>query len=438
MPKKTFLNTRPYRGTRDFLPEEMSVRSQVFDTLYQVLELYGYLRYDGPTLEPLEIYEAKSSEEIVRDQLFRLVDRGGRELAIRPEMTPSVARIIAGNLKSLRLPIRWYTHVNCHRYERPQRGRVREHWQINADIFGTDSTLAEAEMFQLIDAMFAALGVSPSLYDVRVSDRNLLEDALERYVGMPRQQMRAVVQILDRWEKQSEGERQQRLAELGFPDQAVLRLTSLTTMTLPEIAEIVDPDILAASNIAQLSLAGLLPPSARFDPSIVRAFDYYTSTVFEVFDVNPVNSRSLFGGGRYDNLVSLFSDQKVPAIGFGMGDVTLFDFLTTHGLLPEPRVQPEVFVIPVEDSTLRKAWELAERLRAQNVRVVAPLEKQSLGKNLREASKAGASIAVIVGEREAELGEIIVRDLLASEQRQIAETDLVVTVDEMLSRSESA
>jgi histidyl-tRNA synthetase len=146
----------------------------------------------------------------------------------------------------------------------------------------------------------------------------------------------------------------------------------------------------------------------------------------------------LFGGGRYDNLVSLFSDQKVPAIGFGMGDVTLFDFLTTHGLLPEPRVQPEVFVIPVEDSTLRKAWELAERLRAQNVRVVAPLEKQSLGKNLREASKAGASIAVIVGEREAELGEIIVRDLLASEQRQIAETDLVVTVDEMLSRSESA
>jgi histidyl-tRNA synthetase len=438
MPKKTFLNTRPYRGTRDFLPEEMSVRSQVFDTLYQVLELYGYLRYDGPTLEPLEIYEAKSSEEIVRDQLFRLIDRGGRELAIRPEMTPSIARIIAGNLKSLRLPIRWYTHVNCHRYERPQRGRVREHWQINADIFGTDSTLAEAEIFQLIDAMFAALGVSPSLYDVRVSDRNLLENALERYVGMPRQQMRAVVQILDRWEKHSEDDRQQRLAELGFSDQAVLSLTLLTSMTLPEIAEIVDSDILAASNIAQLSLAGLLPPSARFDPSIVRAFDYYTSTVFEVFDVNPVNSRSLFGGGRYDNLVSLFSDQKVPAIGFGMGDVTLFDFLTTHGLLPEPRVQPEVFVIPVEDSTLRKAWELAERLRAQNVRVVAPLEKQSLGKNLREASKAGASIAVIVGEREAELGEIIVRDLLASEQRQIAETDLVVTVDEMLSRSESA
>jgi histidyl-tRNA synthetase len=336
-------------------------------------------------------------------------------------------------LKSLRLPIRWYTHVNCHRYERPQRGRVREHWQINADIFGTDSTLAEAEIFQLIDAMCAALGVSPSLYDVRVSDRNLLENALERYVGMPRQQMRAVVQILDRWEKHSEDDRQQRLAELGFSDQAVLSLTLLTSMTLPEIAEIVDSDILAASNIAQLSLAGLLPPSARFDPSIVRAFDYYTSTVFEVFDVNPVNSRSLFGGGRYDNLVSLFSDQKVPAIGFGMGDVTLFDFL-----LPEPRVQPEVFVIPVEDSTLRKAWELAERLRAQNVRVVAPLEKQSLGKNLREASKAGASIAVIVGEREAELGEIIVRDLLASEQRQIAETDLVVTVDEMLSRSESA
>jgi histidyl-tRNA synthetase len=173
-----FLPTAPYRGTRDFLPPEMSVRQQVFHRLYEVAESYGYLRYDGPILEPAEICEAKSGQEISELQLYTLTDRGGRRLALRPEMTPSVARMIAGNAGALQFPVRWYCNANCHRYERPQRGRVREHWQINVDIFGSDSPNADIEIFSVVHDMMAAVGATRDMYVLRASDRVLLEGIL--------------------------------------------------------------------------------------------------------------------------------------------------------------------------------------------------------------------------------------------------------------------
>lgn len=427
-----FLPTAPYRGTRDFLPDEMSVRQQVFHRLYGVIEGYGYQRYDGPILEPAEIYEAKSSQEIVDQQLYTLTDRGGRRLALRPEMTPSVARMIAGNAGTLQFPARWYTNVNCHRYERPQRGRVREHWQINVDVFGSESAACEIEFFELIHDMMAAVGATRDMWVLRVNDRVLLQSLLTDVIGVPEARTRDVASLIDRWEKYS---REQLLAdgwECGLTEEQFERLER----ALKSGEELIDE--LPAEARERSRLVEVLRSNARdlvrFDPLIVRGFDYYTSTVFEVFDRNPVNSRSLFGGGRYDDLVGLFSNQRIPGFGFGMGDVTLMDFLRTYGLLPQPRTQTDVVVIPLADNLFDAARDVARRIRHAGHRVTTPLELRKLGKKLTRADKAGARVAVIVGSEEWARGTVGVRDLASRDQHDVAVDAAADAVREILGR----
>lgn len=412
-----FLPTAPYRGTRDFLPEEMSVRQQVFHRLYEVIERYGYERYDGPILEPAEIYEAKSSQEIVNQQLYTLTDRGGRRLALRPEMTPSVARIVAGNAGSLQFPVRWYSHPNCHRYERPQRGRIREHWQINVDVFGSDSANCEIEFFELIHDMMSAVGATKDMWILRVNDRVLTQSLLTDVIGVPDDRTRDVASLIDRWEKYP---REQLLAdgvECGLTEGQFERLEQ----ALKSGEELIDE--LPAEARESSHLVRVLRSSARellsYDPLIVRGFDYYTSTVFEVFDRNPVNSRSLFGGGRYSDLVGMFANQRIPGFGFGMGDVTLFDFLQTYELLPEPRPQAEAVVIALDEELSDASREVARRIRDAGTRVTTPLEPRKLGKELTRAGKAGTRVAVIVGSEEWARGFVGVRDLATREQREV-------------------
>ncbi|PZS16645.1 MAG: histidine--tRNA ligase [Pseudonocardiales bacterium] len=411
-----YLPTAPYRGTRDFLPAEMSVRTQVFQRLYEVIERYGYLRYDGPILEPVEIYEAKSSQEIVEQQLYTLTDRGQRRLALRPEMTPSVARIIAGNAGKLPFPVRWYSHPNCHRYERPQRGRVREHWQINVDVFGSDSPSCEIEIFELIHDMMAGLTASPDMWVLRVSDRALLNAILTTMVEVPADQVREVSALIDRWEKYPQDTLAQQAAELGLTEKQFHRLGEILSAGDALL------DDLPGEAREQSLLMRVLDSSARdlikFDPLIVRGFDYYTSTVFEVFDTSLENRRSLFGGGRYANLVGLFCAGQVPGIGFGMGDVTLMDFLGTHGLLPAPRSEVDVAVIPVDETLAQAARQVARRLRQAGLRTSTPLEIRKLGKELARANKSGARVAVIVGRDEWAAGAVTIRNMVTGDQQQ--------------------
>lgn len=412
-----YLPTAPYRGTRDFLPAEMSVRTQVFQRLYDVIERYGYLRYDGPILEPVEIYEAKSSQEIVQQQLYTLTDRGDRRLALRPEMTPSVARIIAGNAGKLQFPVRWYSHPNCHRYERPQRGRVREHWQINVDVFGSDSPACEIEIFELIHDMMAALKASPDMWVLRVSDRVLLNAILTTMVEVAPEQIREVSALIDRWEKYPQDRLAQEAAELGVTDKQFHRLGEI----LGAGDDLLDE--LPSEAREQSVLMRVLDSGARdlvtFDPMIVRGFDYYTSTVFEVFDTSPDNRRSLFGGGRYANLVGLFCAAQIPGIGFGMGDVTLMDFLGTHGLLPAPRSEVDVAVIPVDETLAEAARQVARELRQAGLRTSTPLEIRRLGKELGRADKAGAGVAVIIGPDEWAAGTVTIRNMVTGDQQQV-------------------
>ncbi|HJQ45895.1 MAG TPA: histidine--tRNA ligase [Amycolatopsis sp.] len=421
-----YLPTAPYRGTRDFLPPEMSVRTQVFDHLYDVLERYGYQRYDGPILESAEIYEKKSGQEIADQQLYTLTDRGGRRLALRPEMTPSVARMIAGNAGSLQFPVRWYSHPNCHRYERPQRGRVREHWQINADVFGSDSASCEIEMFELIHDLLRGVGAADDMFVVRANDRNLLSSALTDIVGVSGEQLPPVFSLVDRWEKYDRDKLAEQAEEIGLADKQFEKLGDVLgsgTALLDELPETVK----AASNLVEVlssEAAGLV----RFDPMIVRGLAYYTSTVFEVFDTSPENSRALFGGGRYSDLAGMFTAQQIPGIGFGMGDVTLMDFLGTHDLTPKPRSEVDVVVVPVAEELAGAARTVATALRGAGLRTSTPLELRKLGKELSRADKAGARAVVIVGQEDWDAGNVTVRSLATREQQTVPLAEAAATV----------
>lgn len=409
----------------------MSVRVQVFGHLYDVLERYGYLRYDGPILEQAEVYERKSGQEIADQQLYTLTTRGGERLALRPEMTPSVARMIAGHAKSLSFPVRWYSHPNCHRYERPQRGRVREHWQINADIFGSESANCEIEMFELIHDLMGAVGATPDMFAVRVNDRNLLSSALTDVVGISPDHLPQVFALVDRWEKTSAEEHAASAAEIGLSDKQYEKLAEALGAG-PALLDELPEAVKAESNLVKV-LSSSAASLVRYEPLIVRGLAYYTSTVFEVFDTSPQNRRALFGGGRYSNLASMFTKEQISGIGFGMGDVTLMDFLDTHGLTPQPRSEVDVTVIPVTEELADPARDVATALRKAGLRTSTPLELRKLGKELTRADKAGAIAVVIVGEEDWAAGRVTVRSLATREQQQVVVADVPAAVRAMVS-----
>jgi len=420
----------PYRGTRDFLPDEMAVRQAVFSEFYRVVEIYGFERYDGPLLEPVEIYEAKSGREIADQQLYSLTDRSGRRLALRPEMTPSVARMVARFSGQLDFPLRWYSHVNCHRYERPQRGRVREHWQINCDIFGSASEVCESEIFDLIHALMAGVGATRDDYLLRVNCRIIAESAMRHIVGISEQAMPEVFGIIDRWEKSDEDARIADLIGAGLDQRQIERLGTVLTGDRNVMDELPDED-LRDSNVAKLlkcSESNLF----RFDPLIIRAFEYYTSTVFEVFDTDSDNRRSLFGGGRYANLAGLFTKKDIPGIGFGMGDVTMLDFLDTHDLLPTPQLGSDVVVVPVSLEMNDAARSVARSLRAVGMKAVLPLLERSLSTEMKRAVRNKNRVVVIVGEAEWRRGAVTVRDLGSRAQSEVAIDRVVTQVQEIL------
>lgn len=419
------LSTQPTKGTRDFLPEEMSVRQQIFGKLFTTAELFGFRRYDGPILESAEIYEAKSGEEIVNQQMYSLIDKGGRALALRPEMTPSVARMIAGNQEKITLPARWYSHVNCHRYERPQRGRVREHWQLNVDIFGTESLSAELEIFELIEALMASIGAAPDMYVLRVNDRMLVDAALGRFVALGEAQKGPASKLIDRWEKITDEQRSEVMAEIGLSSVQAGKLRALVEMDIDAYCDAAGREIAAQSAVARIIREDMSPVRLKFDPVIVRGFDYYTSTVFEVFDLSPDNRRSLFGGGRYDDLASLFTSRRIPGIGFGMGDVTTWNFLENRGLLPKPDLAPDIFVFGTDAEDRSLVHRIARSLRAQGRRTEPALEALSIRSGMKLADRLQAGIVIFVADGERADNVVSVKDMASGDQQSVAELDIV-------------
>jgi histidyl-tRNA synthetase len=309
------LSTEPYKGVRDFYPEDMKIRKEIFKTWREVLENRNYEEYDASVLEPAELYKSKTSSEIVNEQTFSFTDRGDREVVLRPEMTPTLARMVAARRRTLKFPLRWYSIPNVFRYERPQRGRKREHWQLNCDLMGISGTEAEVEIISIVHSLMMAFGAKDTDFEIRINSRKLLQEAYSPILKDP-SKPEEMFRLIDRKEKMSEEEFDSEWQKLFT---GPFKETKFTDS--PRLAEVMQ----------KLESIGV---KSKFSPSVTRGFDYYTDIVFEVFDTNPENNRSLFGGGRYDNLLELFGVEPVPTVGFGMGDITFQDFLETHKLGP--------------------------------------------------------------------------------------------------------
>jgi histidyl-tRNA synthetase len=410
------LSTKPYKGARDFYPEDKRLQKYMFSLWRKVSESYGYEEYDAPILEPTEIYLAKTGEEIVNEQAYNFVDRGKREVMLRPEMTPSVSRLVAGKRQELSYPLRWYSIPNLWRYERPQRGRLREHWQLNVDIFGVDNIAAELEILQLVDSIFKGFGANETMFELRLNHRGLVNYILLNYLGLSESTSLSIGKLIDRYHKMERTEFITKADEILSAEQkkdgiteklmAVLSVSSINN--LPEEIRHQKP----ATELKQL-LEGLKATGinhARYDPTIMRGFDYYTGIVFEAFDTDPENNRSMLGGGRYDGLVGLFGVQPVPTVGFGWGDVTLENFLRAHDLLPNLPPETDVYVV-VAGETSDIANSAVTKLRESGINVALDISGRKIGDQIKAADKKTIGFVMVVGENEVSTGVYKLKDL---------------------------
>jgi len=428
-----FLPTQPYKGSRDFYPEDKRVHDFIFAKCREVVQRYGYREYDGPILEPFELYAAKSGEEIVNTQLYSFTDRGDRRVAIRPEMTPTLARMVAAKFQELPKPIRWFSVPNLWRYERPQRGRLREHWQLNVDLLGGDRGLADLEIVQIAVALLSNFGAPKQSFEIRVNHRGLVDALFREELKLEPAAALKLVKLVDAKAKMKPEAYAAGLLTLGLDEKAQARLDAFFALRLENLAsEFPGPASAELGTLLQ-TLGDLgLSEAVRLDTTIMRGLDYYTGLVFEAFDLNPENNRALFGGGRYDNLIGLFGKQSLSGVGFGMGDVTLRNFLEGHRLLPEFSSFADVFVTCPSRNELEAALAISAELRGAGLRVVDALSFEGFGAQLKSAAKQGCVFAVLLGEDEIRRGVLAVKDLRSGQQFEVERRGLAGRLQQSL------
>ena len=424
------ISTENYKGTRDFYPEDMRFRAWMFGVMRHTVKLYGYEEYDAPLLESYDLYKAKTGEEIVGRQLYDFIDKGERHVAIRPEMTPSLARMVAAKNRDLPKPIRWYSIPNLWRYEAPGHGRLREHWQLNVDIFGINSFQAEVEIIKLACDILFAFRAPKGSFKVKISHRKILSSFLKNALGLSGESDQAIAKILDKKNKITKAEFETQVkGYLPEPDKQLDLIYKYLNSSIQNISEVggIETDVITDINrlfdtLGKLGLADYI----EFDPSIIRGFDYYTGFIFEIFDTNPENKRSLYGGGRYDNLIGLFSNEELSGIGFGLGDVTLQNFLKSHNLIPDLKRHATIFIPLMDDSLAVDVMLLSDQLRQGQIACEIMLEgKQKFGKQLALAEKKGYRYVLILGSDELQKGIVNLKDLISGEQKTISLQSLV-------------
>ena len=416
------MKTKALPGFRDFYPDDLALRAHIFRTWRTVATGYGFEEYDGPPLEPLDLYTAKSGDEIV-GQLYSFTDKGDRNVALRPEMTPTLARMVAAHAGQLRKPVRWFSIPQLFRYERQQRGRLREHFQLNCDLIGEAGPLADAEIIGLAIDVMRAFGLGPTDFRVKVSDRRVIA-ALLGALGLNEDQSAVMYQVLDKFLRVPEEVSMSRLAEAGIPAKKVESILGLSRSGNWEKLEGE-----AGFNAALGALGPLREVKAALeamglgdyvdlDLSVVRGLAYYTGTVFELFDTKRT-MRAICGGGRYDNLLEAIGGVELPAIGFGMGDVVLADLLKDKGLAPAEPSSIDVFLAFITQEDVPHILALTHELRDAGLRVEYALSPQAVGKQLKLADSRNARIAVVLGPDERARGEIVIKDLQSGSQETV-------------------
>jgi histidyl-tRNA synthetase len=425
------LNKQPYRGTRDFFPKEKRVRDYLFAIMTKTAESFGYESYDGPLLEEVELYKAKSGEELINEQIYSFTDRGERFVAIRPEMTPTLARMVAQVHRESSKPLRWFSIPNLMRYEKPQRGRVREHWQFNCDIFGGPGRLGEVEILQVAVELFQAYGANHTHFEILLNDRAIVDSVFKIMMKASDEQTHRLYKIVDKAKKITNEALQKMVNEIGLnTDSENIFYSYLQLSTFVEVIAFLEKNNqLEIANqfsaFIELTSKANLTDYLKYDPTIVRGLDYYTGIVFEIFDKHPDNRRALCGGGAYANLLQIFNEDPLPGVGLGLGDVTLRDFLEVHNLLPNlENPSNDILLTFQEDAGLDATLKLAQVLRKNDLKVVVGLEVLKFKKVFPIAEKKGVKFITLMGSEEISSNKIQLKNLLTKEQHEVSLDDL--------------
>ena len=411
-------------GFRDFVPGDLALRNHIFETWRRVSRGYGFMEYDGPPLEPLDLYIEKSGPEIVK-QLYNFDDKGGRQVTLRPEMTPTLARILASRSRGMPKPIRWFSVPQLFRYERSQRGRLREHFQLNVDIVGDAGVAADAEVLAVAIDAVRGLGLGEDDFVARVNDRRLVAEVLAA-AGVGADGHAACLGVIDKAGRAGAAKTRTGLEALGLDGPAVATLTELVAdgsweqlgrrfRDVTAVREAMEPLEEHTAILGAMGLGAYL----HFDFTVVRGLAYYTGIVFELFD-RAGELRAICGGGRYDRLLELVGGEPLPAVGFGMGDVVLGELLRGKGLVPDAAPSCDYYVIWVGPEQRSVGLQAGHRLREAGHSVMYSLRARGVGKQLKDASRTGAARAVIIGPDEVAAGSATVRDMKTGRQETVS------------------
>ncbi len=405
------------KGARDFYPEDMAYRSWLYENIQVISRMFGYQEYDAAFLEKVDLYAAKSGDELVKEQSFVFPDRGGDLITLRPELTPSLARMIAQRQNELVFPVRWWSYGPFWRYEKPQKGRSREFFQWNCDLIGPNSSEADAELISIAASFLKRVGLKSSQVHIRVNHRKLMESQILA-MGVSPEDIKQVFKVIDRREKLHREVWRQFAQEMGLNPEQTDKLEALIgNLDLwkksPELVRIFE--ILHATGLADY---------IRFDPSVIRGLDYYTGVVFEARDEDG-EFRAILGGGRYNNLVGDVGGQPVGGLGFAMGDMVIRLALQKYGCLPEFNLYPARVMVTIFDETSAiKSVLITDALRKEGISVSCYPEVAKLPKQFKYADKAGVRFMVVLGPDEQAQGKVTVKDLTSGSQEMVAEADL--------------
>lgn len=417
---------QPVKGTREFYPEQMALRNFINDKVRAASQAFGYAEWDAPFIETIDLYAAKSGEELVKKQSFVFTDRGGDEVTLRPELTPSLARMIAAKQGELTFPVRWWSFGPFWRYEQPQKGRSREFFQWNIDLLGADSPEADAELIAVAATFLRSVGLDPARATIFVNDRRLINSQFES-LGIPPEQRTATLGLIDRRAKMDASKWDENALEIGLSQKQLDDLKSILAdfnlwKTSPELTRL----------FATLDALGVTE-FVKFDPNITRGLLYYTGIVFEAFDVSGSVRRAILGGGRYDNLLADVGGQPLPATGFAMGDVVIGIVLQEAGLVPEFVPSPASVLVTVFDDSLRlQSIALATELRKAGMNTMVYPEPAKLPKQFKYADKMKMRVAVTIGPEEAANVQVAVKNLENGEQVIVSREAAVEVIRKIL------
>ena len=419
--KQEKLDTNPPKGTRDFYPEDMRMRNWLFDHFKQVAKLHGFVEYDSPVLESESLYTRKAGEEVT-EQLYNFVDKGDRAVALRPEMTPSLARMVMAKKGGLTLPLKWFSIPQCWRYERTTRGRRREHFQWNMDIWGVPQETAEVELMRAMVTFFERVGLTSEDVGIKVNSRLVIGEVLTE-LGIPEDLFAATCVLIDKLEKVPIDAIQGELNELGLERSVVEKLLEvLTNNSLDSLKSALGEDSQAVKQLEkffELAEAYGIADWLILDASVVRGLGYYTGVVFEAFDRRG-ELRAIAGGGRYDKLLETFGGDPTPAVGFGFGDAVIVELLKDRGLLPSFDASGiDCVIFAMNDDLYTSAISVANKLRGSGLSVDVILENKKAKWVFKHADRIGAQYCFIVGAEEIANGEVSVKDLSEGKQESV-------------------